>query len=640
MHVVPKKAGVTATTNEKGEEIQTCLSIKWRVCIDYQKLNSATKKDYFPLPFIDQILDRLVGSNYFCFLDRYSGYNQIAIHPDDQEKTTFTCPFGTFAFRRMPLGLCNAPSTFQWCMMTIFSDFLGDSLEVFTDDFSVFGNDFESCLAHLRKILEVCIRKRLVMSWGKSHFMVRERVVLGHIVSGKEVEVDKAKIEVIQNLPLLGTVRDLRSFLGHVGFYQRFIQDFAKVSKPLTTLLCKDKEFIIDEEGKHAFTMLKQALIEAPILQSSNWDLPFEIRYDASHYAVGAVLGQRLDKKPTAICYASKTLVEAQINYTTTEKELLAVFSALEKFWPYILRSKIILYIDHAALKYLLSKKEAKPRLIRWVLLLQEFNLEIKDKKGSENSVADHLSRLHVSGGEEIGDTFPDEHLLAILSHALWYAHIVNFIVTVSIPEHWNRHQKDKFFHELKYYFWEKSLLFHLGYDQIIGQCIPEEEQGDILVMCHSLTCGGHFAACKTVDKILQNGFYWPSIFKDAHSFYTECIQCQVAINISKWDEMLMWPILEVEIFDLCGIDFMGPFPPSDGKEYILVALDYVSKWVEAISTRTNNHREVLRFVTRCIFARYGCSRVIISEGGSHFNNAHFQALLKKYGVHHRVTTP
>ena len=151
---------------------------------------------------------------------------------------------------------------------------------------------------------------------------------------------------------------------------------------------------------------------------------------------------------------------------------------------------------------------------------------------------------------------------------------------------------------------------------------------------------GGHFAARKTTDKILQSNFYLPSIFKDAHHFYTECLQCQAAINISKWDEMPMRPILEVEIFDLLGIDFMGSFPPSDGKEYILVVVDYVSKWVEVIPTRTNDHREVLRFITRCIFARYGCPRAIISNGGSHFNNAHLQELLKKYEVHHCVTTP
>ena len=292
--------------------------------------------------------------------------------------------------------------------------------------------------------------------------------MLGHLVSGKGLEVDKAKIEVIQNLPLPTTLRDLRSFLGHVGFYRRFIRDFAKVSKPLTTLLCKDKDFFIDKEGEREFEMLKLALIEAPILQSLNWDLPFEIMCDASDYAVGGVLGQRIDKKPTAIWYASKTLAEAQLNYTTTEKELLAVVYALEKFRPYILGSKIVIYTDHAALKYLFSKKEAKPRLIRWVLLLQEFDLEIRDKKGSENLVADHLSRLHISGMGDISDSFPDEHLLAVSSHAPWFAHIVNFLVTGSIPEHWNQHRKYKFFHELKYYYWEEPILFHVGYDQIV----------------------------------------------------------------------------------------------------------------------------------------------------------------------------
>ena len=168
--------------NKKGEEIQTRLPTKWWVCIDYQKLNSATKKDHFPLPFIDHILDRLAGQNYFRFLDGYSSYNQISIHLDDQEKMTFTCPFGTFAFRWMPFKLCNALATFQQCMTVIFSDFFRDSLEVFMDDFSLFGYDFDSCLADLTKILKVCIRKWLVFSWEKSHFMVREGVVLEHLV--------------------------------------------------------------------------------------------------------------------------------------------------------------------------------------------------------------------------------------------------------------------------------------------------------------------------------------------------------------------------------------------------------------------------------------------------------------------------
>ena len=237
VHVVPKKAGITVTTNDKGKEIQMRLLTKWRVCIDYRKLNTATKKDHSPLPFIDQILGKLSGQGFYCFLDGYFVYNQLAIHPDDQEKTTFTCPFGTYAFQRMPFGLCNAPATFQRCMMAIFSNFIRENMEVFMDDFLVFVLSFDVCLEHLTQILEVCVKKRLVLSWEKSHFMVREGIVLGHLVSNKGLEVDKAKVEVIQDLALPRSIRELRSFLGHVCFYRRFIQDFAKVSKPLTSLL-------------------------------------------------------------------------------------------------------------------------------------------------------------------------------------------------------------------------------------------------------------------------------------------------------------------------------------------------------------------------------------------------------------------
>ena len=185
--------------------------------------------------------------------------------------------------------------------MAIFSDFIGEIMDVFMDDFSIFGPSFDAFSEHLMQILHVCVKKRLVLSWEKSHFMVREGIVLGHLVSSKGLEVDKAKVEVIQDLAFPKLIRELRSFLGHVGFHRRFIQDFAKVSKPLTSLLSKEKDFIIEEEGKHAFMQLKQALVEAPILQSPNWDLPFEIMCDASDFAVGAVLGQRIDKKPIAI---------------------------------------------------------------------------------------------------------------------------------------------------------------------------------------------------------------------------------------------------------------------------------------------------------------------------------------------------
>ncbi|GJV21964.1 reverse transcriptase domain-containing protein [Tanacetum coccineum] len=320
------------------------------------------------------------------------GYFQIPIDPKDQEKTTFTCPYGTFAYRRMPFGLCNAPGTFQRCMMAIFHDMIEKTMEVFMDDFSVFGDSFSSCLANLDKMLKRCEDTKLALNWEKSHFMVKEGIVLGHKISRKGIEVDKAKVDVISKLPHPSTVKGIRSFLGHAGFYRRFIKDFSKISRPMTHLLEKNTPFIFSEDCILAFQTLKKKLTEAPILIAPNWDQPFEIMCDASDYAIGAVLGQRIEKHFRPIHYASKTMTEAETNYTTTEKEMLAVVYAFEKFRSYLIMNKSVVYTDHSALKYLFNKKDAKARLLRWVLLLQEFDFKVIDTKGAENYAADHLS--------------------------------------------------------------------------------------------------------------------------------------------------------------------------------------------------------------------------------------------------------
>ncbi|RVW13814.1 Retrovirus-related Pol polyprotein from transposon 297 [Vitis vinifera] len=419
--VVPKKSGITVIQNEKGEEVSTRPTSGWRVCIDYRRLNSVTRKDHFPLPFMDQVLERVSGHPFYCFLDGYSGYFQIEIDLEDQEKTTFTCPFGTFAYRRMPFGLCNAPATFQRCMLSIFSDMVERIMEVFMDDITVYGMPF----------------------YGT------KGIVLGHIISKNGIEVDKAKVELIVKLPPPTNVKGIRQFLGHAGFYRSF------------------------EE-------LKQFLTTAPIVRAPNWKLPFEVMCDSSDLAMGAVLGQREDGKPYVIYYASKTLNEAQRNYTTTEKELLAVVFALDKFRAYLVGSSIVVFTDHSALKLVIA---------------------------------------HDSHGLPINDDFPEESLMSI-DVAPWYSHIANFLVTGEVPK-----------------------------------------QSGILSHCHDSACGGHFASQKTAMKVIQSGFWWPSLFKDAHSMCKGCDRCQ-------------------------RLDFMGPFPMSFGHSYILVGVDYVSKWVEAIPSK------------------------------------------------------
>nr|GEU60351.1 reverse transcriptase domain-containing protein [Tanacetum cinerariifolium] len=328
VHYVPKKGGFTVVENEDNELIPTRLVTGWRVCIDYRKLNEATRKDHFPLPFMDQMLERLAGNQYYCFLDGFSGM-------------------------------------FQRCMMAIFHDMIEKTMEVFMDDFSVFGNSFQSCLSHLKRMLKRCKDTNLCLNWEKSHFMVKEGIVLGHKIYKEGIEVDKAKVDIITKLPHPITVKGIRSFLGHAGFYRRFIRDFSKIARLMTHLLEKDTLFLFSKERVEAFQTLKRKLTEAPILIALDWDMPFELMCNASDFAIGAVLGQRQDKHFRPIHYANKTMTEAKSNYTITKKEMLAVVYAFEKFRSYLIMNKSIVYMDHSALKYMFAKKDSKARLLR-----------------------------------------------------------------------------------------------------------------------------------------------------------------------------------------------------------------------------------------------------------------------------------
>ncbi|GKB17525.1 reverse transcriptase domain-containing protein [Tanacetum coccineum] len=415
------------------------------------------------------------------------------------------------------------------------------------------------------EMLKRCEDTNLALNWEKSHFMVKEGIVLGHKISKSGIEVDHAKVEVI-----------------------------AKLLHPTTI----------------------------------------------------KVLGQRKNKHFQPIHYASKTMTEAQAHYTTTEKELLAVVYAFEKFRSYLILSKSIVYTDHSAIKYLFAKKDAKARLMRWILLLQEFDVEIRDKKGAENLAADHLSRLenpHQDEFEnkEITETFPLETLGSVAlrdDNTPWFADFANYHAGNFIVKGMSSQQKNKFFKDVKHYFWDDPFLFKICADQVIRRCVSGQEAFDILKACHSGPTGGHYGANYTAKKIFDSGFYWPTIYKDAHDFVTRCDICQRQGKISQRDEMPQNSIQVCEIFDIWGIDFMGPFPSSRGNKYILVAVDYLSKWVEAKALPTNDARVVCKFL-KTLFSRFGAPRAIISDRGTHFCNDQFAKVMLKYGVTHRLST-
>nr|GEW46248.1 reverse transcriptase domain-containing protein [Tanacetum cinerariifolium] len=472
VHCIPKKGGITVVENEDNEIIPTRLVTGWRVCIDYRKLNEATQKNHFPLPFMDQMLERLAGNQYYCFPDGFSGYFQISIDPKDQEKTTFTCPYGTFAYRRMPFGLCNASGTFQ------------------------------SCLSHLKKMLKRCEDTNLCLNWEKSHFMVKE--------------------------------------------------DFSKIARPMTRFLEKDTPFIFSHECVDAFHTLKRKLTEAPILIAPDWDMPFELMCDASDFTIGVVLGQHQDKHFRLIHYASKTMTEAESKYTTTEKEMLAVVYAFEKFRSYLILNKSI-----------------------------EFTFKVVDTKGAENLTTDHLSRLenpheNVLDPKEINESFPLDQLNLVSTHSnqstLWFADFANYHLGNFIVNGMSSQQK------------------------IIRRCVSGQEAVDIPKACHSGPTEGHHGPNYTARNVFDSGFYWPTIYRDAQNLFKNCDVCQRQGKITQKDEMLQNSIQECKIFDVWGIDFMGPFLSSRGNKYILIAVDYLSKWVEAKAPPTNDTRVMQKY--------------------------------------------
>ena len=377
--------------------------------------------------------------------------------------------------------------------------------------FSVLGKSFDNCLDNLRQTLIRCEETNLVLNWEKCHFMVKEGIILGHWISERGIEVDKTKIETIEKLSSPSSMKGIRSFLGHTGFYKRFIKDFSKIAKPLSNLLIQGVPFEFDDQCLKAFLFLKEKLVSTPIVVAPDWNLPFELMCDASDYVVGVVLGQKRERTFQVIYYVSPTLNDAQLNYAKTKKELLPIVFAFDKFRPYLIGNRVIVHTDHSTIKYLMTKKDAKPRLIRWVLLLQEFDLEIKDKKGTANLVADHRSRLEGLSKEiQIKDDFPDEQLLAIEGKepVPWFVDLVNYLVARVLPPEFSYQQKKRFFTQLKHYYWEEPILYKHCADQGIRRRVPEEEMKSILNHCHTLTCGGHFGGNRMAAKVLQSGFY------------------------------------------------------------------------------------------------------------------------------------
>ena len=385
--VVPKKADASGVK-------------KFRLVIDYRKLNEKTINDKYPIPDITDILDKLGRACYFSTVDLVSGFHQIQLSGEDTEKTAFSVNSGKYEFTRMPFGLKNAPATFQRVMDCILRDLIGVCCFVYMDDIIIFSSSLQEHKKHLDMILKRLKDAGLKIQLDKCEFFRKEVQFLGHTVSEDGVRPNEDKIKSIRSWPIPKNEKEVRQFLGTLGYYRRFIKDFAKLVKPLTSLLRKDKEFEITPEINECFQRCKQILIRDPILMYPDFSKDFILTTDASDYAIGAVLSQGTPGKDRPVAYASRTLNKTEERYSTTEKELLAIVWAVKHFKPYLYGRKFKLVTDHKPLIYSLTNTNDK--IVRWKLNLGEFDYEIEYKPGKQNVIADALSRIRTETNEEV----------------------------------------------------------------------------------------------------------------------------------------------------------------------------------------------------------------------------------------------
>lgn len=379
--IVPKKADASGKK-------------KWRLVVDYRKLNEKTIDDRYPIPNISDILDKLGRCMYFTTLDLASGFHQIEISEEDVAKTAFSVENGHYEFLRMPFGLKNAPSTFQRVMDNVLREHIGIRCLVYMDDIIIFSTSLKEHLENLSKILTTLEKYNMKIQLDKSEFLKKEVAFLGHIVTPEGVKPNMDKIEAIKKWPLPKTEKELRGFLGILGYYRKFIRDFAMIAKPLTKALRKGEAINHSKEFVDSFERCRNILTGSDILQYPDFEKPFILTTDASNYAVGAVLSQGQIGSDKPIAFASRTLNKSEENYSAIEKELLAIVWACKYFRPYLYGRKFTLYTDHKPLTFSLNLKDSNSRLIHWRLYLEEFDYEIKYRPGKQNIVADSLSRI------------------------------------------------------------------------------------------------------------------------------------------------------------------------------------------------------------------------------------------------------
>ena len=635
-----------------------------RYCVDYRKLNKITVKNSHPLPRIDDILASLGGSKYFTSLDLKSGYWQIEMDKDSIEKTTFTCFLGNFAWLKMPFGLSGAVGKFSELMNKVLAGIQYKFTIAYIDDIIIFSKTFEEHLSHIETVFERLRKAGLKLKMSKCEFLKEEVKYLGHIVSASGIQPDPSKVKAIQDLQPPTDVRGIRSFIGMCSYYRRFIPNFAKTAKPLTELTKKNTRFFWNEDCQIAFESLRDALIDAPILAYPDLNKPYKLYTDSSNFSVGACLCQDSKEGERVIQYVSHQLNATQQRWPIIEKEAYAMVYSIQKLRHYLLGSKFTIMTDHKPLTHLFTSEMKNARIQRWAIILDEYGGDIEFIKGSQNRVADFLSRINqptevnvidsdkapkVQLDSKVEKSSPEENHQEkfnefLDSHPDFKDLQENDPEIKLLEDILENTEHEKHENISCHYTKLDGLLYRISESKKstpfpgLQLVIPSFLQKPIVEEIHSGYFGGHLGIDKTYDK-LRSRYYWSGMYKDVIKFVKTCVSCNMR-KLRRERPPLQDMYIPKYPFECVAIDTVGPFPQSfQGNRFIINVIDMFSGWPESFATKTKSADTVAQIFLEHIIPRHSCPRVLVSDNGSEFCNAVIQQISAFFNIKHIRTS-
>ena len=635
-----------------------------RFCVDYRRLNALTRKDVFPLPRIDDLLDQLHEKRIFSTLDARTGYWQIRMSADSQAKTAFSTTDGLYEFRVMPFGLCNAPATFQRLMQHTLRGLGGDHpfCSAYIDDIVVFSSSLEEHIEHLNQVFQRLRDVGLKLHPKKCHFARQQVLYLGHIISAKGIYPNPEKVKAVQQFKTPTNVRAVREFLGIAGYYRRFIHQFAKIAAPLHLLTRQDTPFVWSPDCEASFCQLKEKLVTSPVLVYPNFSGPFILSTDASAAGLGAVLEQQgEDGALHPVAYASRTISKHERNYCITELEALGVVWAVRHFRAYLLGHHCTVYTDHSPVKAMLTAKHPSGRLARWSLTLAEFDLEILYRPGKQNSHADALSRspmpLQEGTIQQLLET-PDASSAPVLSQvnqdeapsescraieALQREDpdlqpLVHFLESGELPAD-EKLAKRLVLRGPQFSLVDGVLYFidaRLGHRQRL--VVPKAYQQTLMAEIHSGACSGHFAA-KSLYATLSRLYWWDGMHSDVHHFCRQCLTCASYDGSGRRSRPPLQPIPVGGPFQRLGVDILEMPLTAQGNRYIVVFIDYLTKWAEACAIPDQTSETIARLLVDNVVCRHGVPEELLSDRGPNLLSSLIHDVCDLLGMHKINTT-